>query len=247
MPEDEPGPHRLLDGEEVELLSQHPMVALAGLLQSVEVGVQVLPLEPGGAVDPLQHLPLLVSPPIGPCRMQQLEVLEPAGPRDVRPAAEIHEGAVGVYRDGLIVAQLVDPLQLQRIVGETAPGLGPIDHLADEGEIPGGHLGHLGFQPFQVLGGERPVHLEVVVEPVLDRRARSRSPHWGTARARRWQGCGPRNAAAARAPRGPDRSGSRSTRPTPAAGRDPRSRRSPAPPAPPAPGRDRYLRRSGGR
>ena len=65
VPEGEPGPHRLLDREQVELLAKHAVVAVASLLQPVEVGVEVLLLEPGGPVDPLQHLPLLVTTPIG--------------------------------------------------------------------------------------------------------------------------------------------------------------------------------------
>ena len=59
---------------------------LLRLLEPVQVGVEVFLLEPGRAVDALQHLPLLVAPPVRAGAVQQLEVLEPAvlgtcGPR----------------------------------------------------------------------------------------------------------------------------------------------------------------------
>ena len=75
--------------------------------------------------------------------MQQLEVLEPAGARHVGPAAEIRERAVGIDRDGLVVAQLRDPLQLERIVGEPPVRLVAVHDFAHERIVALGHLAHL--------------------------------------------------------------------------------------------------------
>jgi hypothetical protein len=72
-----------------------------------------------------------------------------------------------------MVPQLVDALELERVVGKSAPRFAPVHHFADERKIAGRHFGHLGLEPFQVLGCERPVDLKVVVEPVLDGRAKT--------------------------------------------------------------------------
>ena len=48
---------------------------------------------------------------------------------------------------------------------------GPRQLLAPERLALGDDLAHAGLDPFQVLGGERLGHVEVVVEAVLDRRA----------------------------------------------------------------------------
>ncbi len=174
---------RRMEHEEVELLADAPMVALPRLLQPVQIGVELLLLEPGRAVNPLQHLPALVAPPVRAGGREQLEVLEPAGAGDVRAAAEILERSVGVDADRLVVAQLADPLELERVVGESAIGLRPVHDFPHERIVPGRHLGHLRLDAREILGRERPVHLEVVVEPVLDRRpeadagAREELPH----------------------------------------------------------------------
>ena len=82
MPEHQSRTDDVGDGEEIELPAEDPVVALPRLLQPVEVGLEVFLLEPGGAVDPLEHLPLLVAPPIGAGGVQQLEVLQTAGARE---------------------------------------------------------------------------------------------------------------------------------------------------------------------
>ena len=160
-----------MEGEEVELPSDAAVVPLPGLLQPVQVGVQLLLLEPGRAVDPLQHLAVLVAPPVRARGRQQLEVLEPPRAGDVRAAAQVLERPVGIDRDRLVVPQLADALELERIVGEAPVGLGAVDDFAHERVVARGHLPHPGLDPLEVLGRERPIDLEVVVEAVLDRRA----------------------------------------------------------------------------
>ena len=54
------------------------------LLDAVQVGVEVLLLEEGGAVDALQHLAARVAAPVRAGGVQQLEVLERDGVGDVR-------------------------------------------------------------------------------------------------------------------------------------------------------------------
>jgi hypothetical protein len=82
--------------------------------------------------------------------------------------AEIDERPIGVHRDRFVFPQLADSLKLERIVGKAAPRFRPVHHLAHEWKVPGRDLGHLQFEPLEIVGRERPVYLKVVVEPVLN-------------------------------------------------------------------------------
>ena len=83
------------EAEQVELGAQLAVVAPLGLLELVQVGGQRLLGLPGGPVDALQLLALLVAPPVGAGDPHQLEVAEPPRRGHVRPPAEVDEG-VGV-------------------------------------------------------------------------------------------------------------------------------------------------------
>jgi len=173
MPQNQSRSDVLLNREEVELLAQDPMVALLRFLEPPHVCVEVVLAEPRGAVDALQHLPPLVAAPIGAGGMEQLEVFDPTGARHVRASAEIDERAVRVHRDDLVRPQIVDPLELERVILEALLGLGPRDFLTDERIIRLHNLPHPLFNRLQILRPERALHLEVVVEAVLDRRSKT--------------------------------------------------------------------------
>ena len=51
--------------EEVELRSELAVIALAGLLEALQVLLQVLAVQKRGAVDAGQHLARLVAAPVG--------------------------------------------------------------------------------------------------------------------------------------------------------------------------------------
>jgi hypothetical protein len=53
------------DLEEAERLAEHAVVALLGLLEVVQVRLELVLLEEGRGVDALQHLPLHVAAPVG--------------------------------------------------------------------------------------------------------------------------------------------------------------------------------------
>src|SRR5690606_21265715 len=106
---------------------------LPGLLQALEVLLQVIRREPRRAVDALEHLALRVASPVRAGRREQLEVLEEAGIRHVRAAAQVQERAVPVDRDDLILTELLETLELERVVGEEAARLLDGDDLALEG------------------------------------------------------------------------------------------------------------------
>ncbi len=92
----------VLHVEQVVLLAQAAMVALLGLFQHVQVGVEVFLLGPGGAVDALQLLVAVVATPVGAGHLHQLEDLQLGCRRHVRAAAEVNEIALSVQRDLLI-------------------------------------------------------------------------------------------------------------------------------------------------
>jgi hypothetical protein len=112
VPHDQPRAHVLLDRVQVELLAEEAVIALARLFEPPQVRLKVVLGQPRRAVNALQHLAALVTAPVRARGVQQLEVLDAPGARDVRPAAQIHERPVGVHRDHLVRAEVVDPLEL---------------------------------------------------------------------------------------------------------------------------------------
>ena len=116
MPQDKAGTNAGVGRVEIELLREHAMVASLCLLESMQVVFEILLLPERRGVDALQHLPMLVTPPIRARGVQQLEVLEVRCVGDVRALAEIDEWAIRVRRDDLVFRKLAEPLELQRII-----------------------------------------------------------------------------------------------------------------------------------
>src|SRR5690606_5383219 len=171
MPVNEPRAGLLMDAEDPELAPQPPVVPAPRLLEPLEVLLEVLLREPRSAVDALQHLPALVPAPVRARGGQQLEVLEVPRRWQVRAPAQVHEGTVPVDRDDLVLAELLEALQLQRIVREEFACLLLGDDLALERIVAADHLLHPLLDLGELIGRERLGHVEVVVEAVLDRRA----------------------------------------------------------------------------
>ncbi len=148
------------------------MVALLGLLEHVEVGLLVLLLRPGGAVDALEHLVLRVAAPIGACDLHQLEYLQLARRRHVRPAAEVDEIPLAIERHVLAFGNRRDDLGLVLLSDrqEELDRLVARPHFARNADILPGELGHALLDRGEVLGREGPLIGEVVVEAVLDHR-----------------------------------------------------------------------------
>ena len=136
-----------------------------------EIRVELFLLEERRAVDALQHLTLGVAAPIRAGGVRQLEVLEARRVGNVRAATQIDERTVGVRRDDLVVAELGEALELERIVGEPLLGFGAVHFVAHERILLGRDLPHLVLERGEIVGREGLRDLEVVVEAVVDRRA----------------------------------------------------------------------------
>src|SRR5262249_12228636 len=186
--------------EQVQLRAQPAVVAPLGLGQQAQVLLLRLTRLPRGAVDPLQLRVLLTPPPVRPAGPHQLERRDVAGGGHVRPPAQVlpaHLPGTGVevVVDGqlgpadlhrLLDADLArrrvqrplpaaalepDQLQLVRLTGQLGPRLLLADHPAREPLPLPDDRAHPRLDPLQILRAERVRHAEVVVEPVLDRRA----------------------------------------------------------------------------
>src|SRR5206468_2235291 len=81
----------LADGEELELLAEHAVIALLRLFDLSQISIKVFLSEKGSAVEPLQLFAAGVVFPVGPRNAQELERADLAGVRDVRPSTEIDE------------------------------------------------------------------------------------------------------------------------------------------------------------
>ena len=98
QPERHPG-RLVAKAEQVELRAEPAVVVLARPFEQLEVPFEVLAGVEGGAVDPGQHLALLVAAPVGAGERVELEGADPPGRRRVRAAAEVGERPVAVERD----------------------------------------------------------------------------------------------------------------------------------------------------
>src|SRR5262249_27153809 len=98
MPERRSG-RRLLQVEEVELRPEPAVVPRAGLLEALEVLVEILLGVERGAVDPRQLRVLFVAPPVRACEPGQLERPDRRRVLEMRATAEIREITLAVERD----------------------------------------------------------------------------------------------------------------------------------------------------
>ena len=174
------------EAEEVELRSELAVVALLGLLEEVEIGLELVLGGPGRAVDALQLLIGLVAEPIGSGGAHEPEGVggDEARVWHVRASAQIAPaGRAGLGVDVVIDRELgpadlhdlgtalaPDEAQLERLTREFALRLRVGDDASRE-PLAGLHdLLHPLLEALEVLGSEGPLDGEVVVEAVPHRR-----------------------------------------------------------------------------
>src|SRR5688572_29908179 len=159
--------------EQLELAAQLAMITLLRFFEPFQVLRELLLREPGRAVDALQHLPLFIAAPIRARSVLQLEMFDPSGRRHVRTATKIQERTIAIDGDDLVIAEFSQTLELQRIVRKELPRFCFGYLFALEGLVLRGDRLHLLFDLIQIVRRERLLHIEIVVEPILDRRSKS--------------------------------------------------------------------------
>jgi hypothetical protein len=191
----EAGAELVGEGVEVEVAAELAVVALLGLLEPVQVRVERLLGLPGGAVDALELLVLLVAAPVRRGRAHQLERRDPLGGRQVRAAAQVAPRHLAVAAEVVVDGQLARAHfsrgTFDRFAGRACRDLRSlqadqfdlvglvlelVERVGVGGDPPGeplallDDLAHPGLDLLEVLGHERGLDVEVVVEAVPDRR-----------------------------------------------------------------------------
>ena len=159
--------------EEVHLAPELAVVASIGLLEHVQVGLELFLARPRGAVDPLEHLVAGVAAPVRARDAHQLERLaELAGRGEVRTPAQIDPLALAVQRDGLVARDVRDDLGLVLLapVAEEPDRFVAVPFLARDRLVAVDDLAHAGLHQLQIIRGEGLLAREVVVKSVLDGR-----------------------------------------------------------------------------
>jgi hypothetical protein len=164
----------LVEAEEVELRAQLAVVALLRLLDDLEVLRQLLLREERGAAHALHRDAGRLAAPVGSRRGDELERRDVAERFDVPAAAHVGEAvAVAIEGDHVPVeTQLLQVLGLEPVAEPAQFALRRVGIQLRALERQAGRLelGHARLDPLQVLGRERLLDDEVVVEPLLGRR-----------------------------------------------------------------------------
>ena len=172
QPEAQPLTHLLADREQVELLPQHTMIAPLGLVDLIEISVQILLRKPRGPVQPLQLFAGRISLPVGPRHGEELERFDSLRVGHMRTATEIDELPLPVEADGRVSRQPgVDVLDLQLLrhpidefEGLVAVADEPLEWLRRIDD-----LLHLGLDVREVVLTDFVIAGDVVIEPVTGR------------------------------------------------------------------------------
>ena len=170
--ERQPPAHHLVDQKEIEILSQLAVVALGGLLQHLQVIVELRLGGKGGAVDAGQLLVLLAALPVGAGDREQPEGAQLPRIRHVGTEAEVDELAGSIESGGWVGYLVADQLDLQRLVQPLEEGhrlrLGEL--FLDERWRRLDDLAHAGLDLRQLLGQESVFEGEVVVKALVGSR-----------------------------------------------------------------------------
>src|SRR5438045_2775296 len=103
QPQDQAAAGQWADREQSQLLAEHPVITFAGLLQLVEIGIEVLLLEEGGAIKPLKLLTAGIILPISAGDAEEFEGTYFAGIGNMRSAAEIDKFALPVKAESRVL------------------------------------------------------------------------------------------------------------------------------------------------
>ena len=145
------------------------MVALLGLFEHDEIGVEFGLRGERRAVDALQHRVVLVAAPVRAGDVRQLQTADRAGRVGVAAAAQVGELADRVQRDRVALFDVAgDDLGLVWVVLIALERDLARHPLAGHRIVGRDDLVHARFEAYQVLGRERLRPVEIVEEAGLD-------------------------------------------------------------------------------
>ena len=166
-------------GEQTHLTPQAVVVSVLDICQERETLLQVCLLGVGSAVDTCQHLVMLIASPVSTGARGELECLDGLGAHQVRSSTKLDEIALLVEGDGLILRQVLDHLDLIRLL----PALHQRDSLFSGESVVFqfvpllDDLLHFLLDLVQVLSVQW-TQIEIVVETVLDGRSDGQLGLW---------------------------------------------------------------------
>jgi hypothetical protein len=164
----------LLEMKQVHVAAELPMIALLGLFKLVKMRVELGLVAPSGAIDSLQHGIAVIPTPIGASDLQQLEGIAQLACRgEMRAAAEVAELALPIDAQRLRRRDARDDLGLVALTPgfEIADRVVALPELTLNRFVARDDLPHARLNVLEVFRRERGLAREVVVEPVLNRRA----------------------------------------------------------------------------
>src|SRR5690554_6506259 len=160
-----------VETEEIQLLSQSPVITFLDLCKLLEIESKILGICPCSCVDTSEHGVGLSTTPIGSGSTQQLECIgiQLFGGFHMRPSTEIGKTALIVERDILVGGYRIDKLHLVDLIGKQLLGLISRDHDAlellvflDDGLHPVRDL-------FKILLVQSSRQIKIVIESIIDR------------------------------------------------------------------------------
>ena len=160
--------HHVHGGEVLKVAAQLVVVALQRFLALGDVGVQLFLGGEGGAVDALKHLVLLAAAPVRAGDAGQLHGLHLAGGGQMRARAQVGEIALTVEGNRRVLGQIVDQLDLVRLVLHQFQRFRTGQLKALQTLVLLDDAGHFLFDGGQILVCERGGDVEIVVEAVVD-------------------------------------------------------------------------------
>ena len=162
-------------GEVFQLTAQLVVVALEGFCLFCQILIKLFLLRERNGVDSLQHLALGVAAPVCAAALRELNgvALDAACRIEVRAGTEVCKLALRVERDVRVFGQVVDQLDLIRLVLflHILDGFLTRQLKALELQLFLADLAHLGLDGVEIFLREVERSVEVIVEAVVDRRA----------------------------------------------------------------------------
>ena len=156
------------DVEQIKLTTQLAMVALLCFLHAGQVRVQRVLAGEGGGVDALKHLVFLAAAPVRAGGGKHLERFDAPGGGQVRPGAQVGEALLPVERNRFALGQVVDQFDLVRLVLHQFQRFRAGQLKAFQTGIFLDDPRHFLFDGREEFGRKRLVHVEIVVEAVVN-------------------------------------------------------------------------------